>query len=537
MQMFLILSLCSCACWNGSSNQEQNKIKKETYIARHNLYDNSSIEELCSIYLGEADVDKQEVRAVDMQRYLTGYTSTESIPSSIADDILDMMQMSESNIKSSIPFLPSDAESCARYSDRVGSYPEATNCLKRKREERVQPMLIQHDNSIGLTADDYMVVSQAKTAISVYEPQNICQSGSLLQSKTLHPDQDQPLHLGLINSPYPSHAPYPQFETISPPHPEPIDSPTTEHSAGPKRDTRTNYGIDPEIQRIMQFMQEYKSSNKSFLSLLDTYMSKDAIPDEQQSTGVYQRCDGQKEQTCTQLNMGNTPVQNFSWNIYEHAHQVQDIMNARLQRFDRLCRWLNRLKMITRQKCFKSLLMMGSQVEALYKSCYELKNEIFIFQHLFFGFNHNITMFNAVMAFISGKMHEKMASDIDQQHGCVIATFESTAANLRIRVSIMTCSICLMEKTIGDRMRITSRDNAVTKVLKSASMSKLQQVEESTTTGGNVGINCKHEPSCYIEFFKTAYTLIHEVKRENVRLQEATNHLIVLLTYNDDPTT
>ncbi|ELA45811.1 hypothetical protein VCUG_02702, partial [Vavraia culicis subsp. floridensis] len=346
----------NCACWNGSSNQDQNKGTNEAYIAQHNLYDNSSIDELCDSYLGEADVNKQEMHTVNNQRDLTGHTSTESIPSSIANDILDMMQMSESHVKSYIPLLSSDAESRTGYSDRISSHNlEATRCLKRRREETVQPMLIQQKNSVGSTAGGYTVVSQAKTATSVYEPQNKYRRESLLQSQTLHPDQVQPPHLEPINSPYPSRVSYSQFETTSPSHLEPIDLPTTEHSADLKKDTRTNYDMDPEIQRIMQYMRADKNFNKGFSPLLDTYMSKYAITDEHQSASVYQRYDEPKEMTCTQLNMGNTPVQNFSWNIYEHAHQVQGIMNARLQSFGCLCGWFDKLEMITRQKCFKSL--------------------------------------------------------------------------------------------------------------------------------------------------------------------------------------
>ena len=295
MQMFLILSLCSCACWNGSSNQDQNKGTNEAYIAQHNLYDNSSIEELCNIYLGEADVNKQELNSVNKQRDLTGHTSTESIPSSIANDIPEMVQMSESHVKSYIPLLSSDTESCTGYSDRTSSHNlEATRCLKRRREETVQPMLIQQKNLVGPTAGDYMVVSQAKTATSVYEPQNKYRSGSLLQSQTLQPDQVQPPYLEPINSLYPSRASYSQFETTRIPHLEPIDLPTTEHSADPKKDTRINHDMDPEIQRIMQFMQEDKNFNKGISPLLDTYMSKYAITDEQQSASVYQRYNGPK---------------------------------------------------------------------------------------------------------------------------------------------------------------------------------------------------------------------------------------------------
>ncbi|ELA45797.1 hypothetical protein VCUG_02716, partial [Vavraia culicis subsp. floridensis] len=129
--MFLILSLCSCACWNGSSNHDQNKGTNEAYIAQHNLYDNSSIEELCNIYLGEADVDKQERNSVTKQRDLMRHTSTESILTSIVNDILDMMQMSESHVMSYIPLHSSDAESCTGYSYRISSHNlEATRCLK-----------------------------------------------------------------------------------------------------------------------------------------------------------------------------------------------------------------------------------------------------------------------------------------------------------------------------------------------------------------------------------------------------------------------
>ncbi|ELA45741.1 hypothetical protein VCUG_02772, partial [Vavraia culicis subsp. floridensis] len=173
----------------------------------------------------------------------------------------------------------------------------------------------------------------------------------------------------------------------------------------PKNDTEINYDMDPEIQRIMQFMQEDKNFNKGFSSLLDTYMSKYATTDEQQSTSVYQRYDEGLEMTCTQLNMGNTPVQNFSWNIYEHAHQVQDIMNARLQSFGCLLRWFDRLEMITRQKYFKSLFMMGYQVEALCESYNRLKREVYILLCTFHNSNSNIAVFNAVMVFTFEKMH------------------------------------------------------------------------------------------------------------------------------------
>ncbi|ELA45899.1 hypothetical protein VCUG_02614 [Vavraia culicis subsp. floridensis] len=529
--MFLILSLCSCACWNGSSNQDQNKETNEAYIAQHNLYDNSSIEELCNSYLGEADVDKQERNSVTKQRDLTGHTSTESIPSSIANDILDMMQMSESHVKSYIPLLSNDAENCTGYSDRTSSHNlEATRCLKRRREERVQPMLIQQKNSVGPTAGDYTVVSQAKTATSVYEPQNKYRSGSLLQSQTLHPDQVQPPHLEPINSPYPSRASYSQFETTSPSHLEPIDLPTTEHSADPKNDTEINYDMDPEIQRIMQFMQKDKNFNKGFSPLLDTY--KYVITDEHQSASVYQRYNGPKEKTCTQLNMRNTLVQNFSWNIYEHAHQVQDIMDARLQSFGCLCGWFDGLEMITRQKCFKSLFMMGYQVEALCESYNRLKREVYILLCTFHNFDSNIAVFNAVMVFTFEKMH----GNNNQKHKNIIAAFSSTRIGLRTRMLIIARYILSIGKAISVRIGVLSGSNVTNGASTRVQMPKWQQTEE-VANDGSAGTNQECEMFYRNIFIKPAYDLMQEVKRENVRLQEATNHLLMLLTYDDDPTT
>ncbi|ELA45958.1 hypothetical protein VCUG_02548 [Vavraia culicis subsp. floridensis] len=492
MKMLAILSLCSCTCWNGSLDKKEIEETGETNATRG---DNScNIEELNRMYLDGMDVDER----YDVEEHLP----TEDIPVLTADDVLNIVRMSETDIQTDELSSCSDETSTTKHSGQAyeSNILELISRLEQEREEE-QIMPVQHANSIGSIVGACTAVSQAMITACVGESQRREQDASLLLDQALHPGQVNSPCCGSTNSPNPARL--------------------TGLRGGEKADDSSILAL----QRITCFMKSDLHYGQSLSSLLNACISPNAVPDGEQPNNAYRQRSNQETQECTR-------AKSFDWRVFEHARQVQDIMHARLECFNYLCRLLDIIKRITTQDHFKILFETGHLIEALCESYNGLKREVYIFLHFFLNFNYNIMMFNTLMIFTFENMH----SDTSQRHKNIIFTFRNTMLDLRIKVLTIANHILSIRKAVNDGMKTFLENNVTNGTSTSVQMPKWQQTEGVATIGRNIGINRRREPS-YSVFFKTAYNSIHEMKKENVRLLDATIYLILLLTYDGDPST